>query len=83
MPFLALAALLMAQEHERRSQTMYQPNETEMRREHSREREEGLANLPRLAARPNGAGSSEARHRVVLVPGGFAFVADRSATGES
>ena len=55
---------------------MYQLNETGMRREHRREQPEGSANLTRLAARRTGAGS---RPRVVLAPGGFAFVADKGA----
>ena len=59
---------------------MYQLNETEMRREHRRELPEGSANVPRLAARQTG---SEASLRVVRAPGGFAFVADRSATERS
>ncbi len=59
---------------------MYQLNETEMRREHRREPPEGQANLPRPAARRNGSG---ARMRVVLAPGGFAFVAQRPATERS
>ncbi len=56
---------------------MYQLNETEMRREHRRELPEGSANVPRLAAPRNDSG---ARLRVVRAPGGFALVADNSAT---
>ncbi len=56
---------------------MYQLNETGMPRENRRELPEGSANAPRLAARRNGSG---ARLRHERVPGGFAFVADRSAT---
>jgi hypothetical protein len=56
---------------------MYQLNETQMRRKGRRELTERPANLPRPPARRTGPG---ARLRVVRVPGGFAFVADRSAT---
>ena len=55
---------------------MYQLNETGMRRDHRRELTEGPANAPRLAARRAG---PTARLRVVLAPGGFAFVADKGA----
>ena len=55
---------------------MYQLNETGMQREHRHEQPEWSANLPRLAARRTGPGS---RPRLVLVPGGFAFVADKGA----
>jgi hypothetical protein len=61
---------------------MYQLNETETWREHRREllRE---AEDERLAARQNGTGRSDARLRVVRVPGGFALVEDGSATEKS
>ena len=59
---------------------MYQLNETEMRREHRRGQPEGSANLPRLAGRQTGSGT---RPRVVLAPGGFAFVADKGAAQRS
>ena len=55
---------------------MYQLNETGMRRDHRRELTEGPANAPSLAARRAG---STARLRIVLAPGGFAFVADKGA----
>ena len=55
---------------------MYQLDETGMRRDHRRELREGPANAPRLTARRAGSG---ARLRVVLAPGGFAFVADKGA----
>jgi hypothetical protein len=80
MTFLAFAALLGPREHERRSQAMYQLDETEMRREHRRELPEGSAKAPRLAARRT---ESVARPRVVRVPGGFAFVADKAAEERS
>ncbi len=56
---------------------MYQLNETGRRREHRPELPEEPANASRPAARRNGSG---ARLRVVRAPGGFAFVAERSAT---
>ena len=55
---------------------MYQLNETGRRRDHRRELTEGPANAPRLAARRAG---TTARLRIVLAPGGFAFVADKGA----
>jgi hypothetical protein len=61
---------------------MYQLNETETWREHRREslrENEG----ERRASRQNGTGRSDARLRVVRVPGGFAFVEDRPDTRRS
>jgi hypothetical protein len=61
---------------------MYQLNGAETWREHRREllRE---AEGERIAARQNATGRSDARLRVVRVPGGFAFVEDGSATERS
>ncbi len=62
---------------------MYQISEADVRRERRYKLPEGSGRVPRLTARRNEKGRPETRLRVVRVPGGFAFVEDRSATGGS
>ncbi len=62
---------------------MYQLNEADVRRERRYELPEGSGRVPHLTARPNETGGPESPLRVVRVPGGFALVEDRSATGGS
>jgi hypothetical protein len=63
---------------ERGVQAMYQLKEIESR--HERLVEAGSKHLP---ARRNESARPGAYLRVVRVPGGFAYVADRPATGEA
>jgi hypothetical protein len=59
---------------------MYQLNE---RREHRHESMEGSGEVRRAPAHRNGMSQPETRLRVVRVPGGFAFVEDKPATGST
>ena len=59
---------------------MYQLNEANRRRYSRRGLPEMPGDVPRLSAPRSEMGRSDARVRVVRVPGGFAFVEDEPAT---
>jgi hypothetical protein len=59
---------------------MYQLNETNRRPEYRRGLPEVPADIPRLWARQSEKDQSDARVRVVRVPGGFAFVEEKPAS---
>lgn len=64
------------------TQTMYRLKDNDGRLERRYELMEGSGSVTRLSASPEEA-RSEPRPRVVRVPGGFAFVEDRTAIGRS
>jgi hypothetical protein len=59
---------------------MYQLDETNVRPERRYKLPEGSGNARRVAARRNETDRPETRLRVVRVPGGLAFVADKPDT---
>ncbi len=62
---------------------MYQLNETIRRWEYRRGLPQVPANVPHLWARQSETDQPDGRVRVVRVPGGFAFVEEKAATGGS
>jgi hypothetical protein len=65
------------------TQAMYRLNDTDGWRERRREPMEGPGSVTRLSARPKEAARPGTRTRIVRLPGGFAFVEDRTAVGRS